>query len=614
MGNETNKLKRIENVRNLSNTTNLINIIDDDVYPKYIVGIDFGSAGIGYAYSLCDNKNNIVLSDFKEQCDNKIPNQIILDNNLNNVLAFGFDCSRHIRSHEKDTYQYFKDIKMNLYKKIYKIKSTNGAEADIEMIITKILKIISDEAINQIKRKDHKKYEKNEMKWVVTIPAIWEEKSKEIMINASRNAGLINEKTDLSLFLALEPEVAGIFYFSELYSNIEDENYGIPYIICDIGAGTVDICTYIKEKPDKDDLIINANANLFNSVLIEEYPPIGGDYGGNYINEEFIKRLIIELFGAERVEKLKNDVINEGWKKFEDNIETLKRDFSEQDIYDCKLDCRLFKEKGTKKKLNDYIAEYNKKKHEFTYQLKINPNEKWELMFSSQIFIDITKEISKKIFLLLEKVYNNVNKAEIIFTGAGSNNTNLINHIEDFIKEKKLELYVKTSYQPQIAVLKGSVLFGFQNSIIRKRKSRYTIGIKSARDWDDNLYKDKGIKEFNEMENNYKCTNLFLKYISKNEYIGFDQVISRTLRAIDKKITIKFYKTSKNDCTYIDEKDENNKLILEKFGEAELNMEDNFDMDNREVKIDMKMGGTYIVVSAIYLKNEQHIETIQHFC
>ena len=105
-----------------------------------------------------------------------------------------------------------------------------------------------------------------------------------------------------------------------------------------------------------------------------------------------------------------------------------------------------------------------------------------------------------------------------------------------------------------------------------------------------------------------------MKYISKNEYIGFDQVISRTLRAIDKKITIKFYKTSKNDCTYIDEKDENNKLILEKFGEAELNMEDNFDMNSREVKIDIKMGGTYIVVSAIYLKNEQHIETIQHFC
>ena len=30
---------------------------------------------------------------------------------------------------------------MNLYKKNYKIKSTNGKEADIELIITKILNI-----------------------------------------------------------------------------------------------------------------------------------------------------------------------------------------------------------------------------------------------------------------------------------------------------------------------------------------------------------------------------------------------------------------------------------------------------------------------------------------
>ena len=33
--------------------------------------------------------------------------------------------------------------------------------------------------------------------------------------------------------------------------------------------------------------------------LIEEYPPIGRDYGGNKINEEFINRLIIPLFGEE---------------------------------------------------------------------------------------------------------------------------------------------------------------------------------------------------------------------------------------------------------------------------------------------------------------------------
>ncbi|MBQ2508284.1 MAG: hypothetical protein II532_00760, partial [Bacteroidales bacterium] len=105
-------------------------------------------------------------------------------------------------------------------------------------IISFILTKISDEAIDQIKRENGIKFKKNEIRWVVTIPAIWEEKSKQIMIEASKEAGLINENTDLSLFLALEPEVAGIFYFSNLYSKLDEELYDIPYIICDIGAGT----------------------------------------------------------------------------------------------------------------------------------------------------------------------------------------------------------------------------------------------------------------------------------------------------------------------------------------------------------------------------------------
>ena len=109
----------------------------------------------------------------------------------------------------------------------------------------------------------------------------------------------------------MESEAAGIFYFSDLNTQVdseqEEEELNNPFIICDIGGGTVDICTF-KKDTKKDG-------------LIEEYPPMGGDYGGNYINKEFMKRLIIELFGEKRLEKAKND---EKYIEFEKNIETLK--------------------------------------------------------------------------------------------------------------------------------------------------------------------------------------------------------------------------------------------------------------------------------------------------
>ena len=466
--NQMNVNEPITNNNNKININNNINNNNDNKNksPKIVVGIDFGTAGIGYAYSLYDNKKNIILSDLKDQCDNKVPTEIILDNEYKFILAFGNECSGYINSHyDKDSYQYFKDIKMNLYKNNDKIKSTNGSEIDIELIISFILTKISDEAIDQIKRENGIKFKKNEIRWVVTIPAIWEEKSKQIMINASKKAGLINENTDLSLFLALEPEVAGIFYFSDLYSQLDEDKdlFDTPYIICDIGAGTVDICTFTrKRKKEENDNIINEhlingenkrnflindndnliqevkeiNEDIFDSIFIEEYPPIGNNYGGNYINNEFIGRLIENLFGKEKVDQLKYLKIKR-WKEFEEKIEKLKRDFTHLEPRDVCLDCRIFNDKDTKKSLEDYINDYKKNHFRYKYELKFNPEEEWELIFSSQIFLDISKEVANEIFLKLEEVYNNVKGAQIIFTGAGSKNTNLIYYISHIIEEKK---------------------------------------------------------------------------------------------------------------------------------------------------------------------------------
>ena len=154
--NQINQLNKINQSIKISQI-NLIKPIDNDKFPKIVVGIDFGTAGIGYAYSLCDNKKNIILSDLQGQCDNKVPTEIILDNEFKFILAFGNECSNFINTHyNKNEYQYFKNIKMNLYKKNNKIKSTNGKEIEIKTIITKILKKVSDEAMNQINRNNKK--------------------------------------------------------------------------------------------------------------------------------------------------------------------------------------------------------------------------------------------------------------------------------------------------------------------------------------------------------------------------------------------------------------------------------------------------------------------------
>ena len=489
---------------------------------KVIVGIDFGTSGIGYAFSFSsDNPNSIILSDFHGQgADNKVPSEIILDHYLEDVLAFGAECKGYIGTHDKNEYEYFKNIKMNLYHKIYTIKSTNGKEADIELIISKMLKTISDNALSQIQRAN-KLIEKKDIKWVVTIPSIWEEKCKQIMINASIRANLINENDDKTLFLALEPEVAGIYYYiCSLFNsefNCEHIQEGKPYIICDIGAGTVDICTHRKIMQDNK-----------TSQLIEEYPPLGGDYGGNKINEVFINKFIIEIFGEENVKKLQsNSGDNEDWNEFEKNIELLKISCynNELTLTNSTLDCELF-EDGLcpEKTLDYYIHEYDKKNLEKKY--KIQKKKKWKLEFDSQIFLDIAKELSYKIFSKIEEIYNNAHTGNIIMSGAGSKNEIITNYFYDFAKEKNMKIEITIPPNREISIMKGAVLFGFQSDIIRKRKAKYTLGIKIVRDWEDK-YEGKGIKKNSELDGKIKCINLFNKFITRNEYIEFDKVIKK---------------------------------------------------------------------------------------
>ena len=47
----------------------------------------------------------------------KILAQIILDENLENVIAFGNDCDSYIQNNPPNSYNHFTKIKMNLYHK-----------------------------------------------------------------------------------------------------------------------------------------------------------------------------------------------------------------------------------------------------------------------------------------------------------------------------------------------------------------------------------------------------------------------------------------------------------------------------------------------------------------
>ena len=108
-----------------------------------IIGIDFSSCGITLVYGFLDDpKKEKYPGEFEEQgLNEKVSTEIILDDKLEKVLSFGNECNSFLSSYKDKKYHHFKNIKMNLYKRIYKIKANNSdKEVDIQYIITIILK------------------------------------------------------------------------------------------------------------------------------------------------------------------------------------------------------------------------------------------------------------------------------------------------------------------------------------------------------------------------------------------------------------------------------------------------------------------------------------------
>ena len=304
-----------------------------------IIGIDFGSSGLCYAYGYLneEKEKKSFIGYFENQGRaQKILNEIILDDQLSKVLAFGNDCIPFLTSeHDKNLiFHHFKNIKMNLYNKVYKIRAVNsGKEADLEYIIKLILIETKKKAIEQL-RMEYPKLGQN-IRCIVTVPAIWDEKSKEIMLNSSIASELITQEDDFSHFFALEPEAAS------LYLNHQDftcfiGKLGKPFFLCDFGGGTVDIVTH---EAFNDDGRVKFR---------ELYPPVGNFLGSNKINEYFIDRVIKPLIGEENLNKIKNNLYEpenyEDWIKFEKSIEEFKINFQKieqiKDFYE--IDCELF--------------------------------------------------------------------------------------------------------------------------------------------------------------------------------------------------------------------------------------------------------------------------------
>lgn len=471
--------------------------------------------------------------------ETKNSTEIILNENLD-IKKFGKECKKYLGdiSSSNETFYHFKDIKMQLYNDKTEINADNNNSITLPLssVISKFLIKIKEIALKDIKNK-RSTINESDIIWKLTVPAIWRNKSKQIMINAAQKAGIFDNKDNPAFFFSLEPEAAACNYVLDNNADEEAIMPGNKYIVCDIGGGTVDISTHQRIK------------NYDKTYIEEVYPPVGGNNGSTYINQLFLQRVISKLFGLQAMDKLSNIINNpyideeiyDEYCEFLNSIEKFKIDISEEEKNESKrINCGLF-EKLMNEDINKLIKKFNQTCPS-GWQLTFNSNYKYKIFLPYQIMIDLTKEvIFNKIVGYLNNILNNVlDIKSIIYAGSVSSNYFIISMIKE-----KLPKHLKhcVSSYPSTAVVTGAVLFGFDPYIIESRKSRHTIGIECSEDWNDEKFGHKMNKKYFDKEYNcYRCKDCFIPIININEKIKADKPIIKHYEILNKSSIIKFLK------------------------------------------------------------------------
>ncbi|XP_021253976.1 heat shock 70 kDa protein 12A isoform X2 [Numida meleagris] len=315
-----------------------------------VVAIDFGTTSSGYAYSFTKEPECIHVMRRWEGGDPGVSNQktptTILLTPERKFHSFGYaarDFYHDLDPSESKHWLYFEKFKMKLHTTSNLTMETdltaaNGKKVKALEIFAYALQFFKEQALKELSDQAGSDFENTEVRWVITVPAIWKQPAKQFMRQAAYKAGMATPENPEQLIIALEPEAASIYcrklrlhqmielssrapvngyspsdtvgtgftqakehvrrnrqsrtflvenVIGEIWSELEE---GDRYIVVDSGGGTVDMTVHQIRLPE--------------GHLKELYKATGGPYGSLGVDYEF-EKLLCKIFGEDFIEQFK---------------------------------------------------------------------------------------------------------------------------------------------------------------------------------------------------------------------------------------------------------------------------------------------------------------------
>ncbi|XP_063348088.1 heat shock 70 kDa protein 12A isoform X3 [Pelmatolapia mariae] len=559
-----------------------------------VVAIDFGTTSSGYAYAFAKEPECIHTMRRWEGGDPGVSNQktptTILLTPDRKFHSFGYaarDFYHDLDPSESKHWLYLEKFKMKLHTTANlsintDLHAANGKRVKALDIFAYALAFFKEQALKELSDQTGGEFDNSDVRWVITVPAIWKMPAKQFMREAAYKSGLVSRENPEQLIIALEPEAASIYcrklrlhqmvdlgtqttqngfspsdnvgsgmgqaakehvrrnrqsrtflvenVIGELWSELEE---GDRYVVVDCGGGTVDLTVHQIRLPE--------------GHLKELYKASGGPYGSIGIDYEF-EKLLCKIFGQDFIDqfKIKRPA---AWVDLMIAFESRKRAAAPDRTNPLNINLP-FSFIDYYKKFRGHSVEHALRKSNVDFvkwssqgMLRMSPDA------MNSLFKPTIDHIIQHLTELFEKP--EVSDIKFLFLVGGFAESPLLQQAVQNMLQGRSRIIIP--HDVGLTILKGAVLFGLDPSVIKVRRSPLTYGVGVLNRFVEGKHPPEKLLV---KDGTRWCTDVFDTFIAADQSVALGEMVKRSYtpaKPSQQVIVIHVYCSEKENVGFISE-------------------------------------------------------------
>uniref|UniRef100_A0A8C4EZJ5 Heat shock 70 kDa protein 12A n=1 Tax=Dicentrarchus labrax TaxID=13489 RepID=A0A8C4EZJ5_DICLA len=527
-----------------------------------VVAIDFGTTSSGYAYAFTKEPECIHTMRRWEGGDPGVSNQktptTILLTPDRKFHSFGYaarDFYHDLDPSESKHWLYLEKFKMKLHTTANlsidtDLHAANGKRVKALDIFAYALAFFKEQALKELSDQTGGDFDNNDVRWVITVPAIWKMPAKQFMREAAYKSALVSRENPEQLIIALEPEAASIycrklrlhqmlhafitltrtFSLWELWSELEE---GDRYVVVDCGGGTVDLTVHQIRLPE--------------GHLKELYKASGGPYGSLGIDYEF-EKLLCKIFGQDFIDqfKIKRPA---AWVDLMIAFESRKRAAAPDRTNPLNINLP-FSFIDYYKKFRGHSVEHALRKSNVDF---VKWSSQGMLRMSPDAMNSLFKPTIDHIIQHLRELFEKpeVSDIKFLFLVGGFAESPLLQQAVQNMLQGRSRIIIP--HDVGLTILKGAVLFGLDPSIIKVRRSPLTYGVGVLNRFVEGKHPPEKLLV---KDGTRWCTDVFDTFIAADQSVALGEMVKRSYtpaKPSQQVIVIHVYCSEKENVGFISE-------------------------------------------------------------